>query len=116
MSGLDCYRKRNRTVCFWMTYDERRELEARIAATGLPKGEYFIRSLLHQKIEITVGKYQSDRLSLELKRLRERMDGIDGRDESLQDVLVDCKALLAQVIQITSTHTSRHEPDEEAVK
>lgn len=113
MSGLDCYRKRNRTVCFWMTYDERRELEARIAVTGLPKGEYFIRSLLHQKIEITVGKYQSDRLSLELKRLRERLDGMD---ESPQDILVDCKTLLKQVIQITSSQTSSSDTDEEVVK
>ena len=66
MSGLDKDRKRNQTVCFRMTPEERRELEARIKVSGLPKGKYFIQSVLHQEVKIAVGKYQSDRLSLEI--------------------------------------------------
>ena len=69
MSGLDKDRKRNQTVCFRMTPEERRELEARIKVSGLPKGKYFIQSILHQEVKIAVGKYQSDRLSLEIRRL-----------------------------------------------
>ena len=69
MSGLDKDRKRNQTVCFRMTPEERRELEARITVSGLPKGKYFIQSVLHQEVKIAVGKYQSDRLSLEIRRL-----------------------------------------------
>ena len=61
MSGLDKDRKRNQTVCFRMTPEERRELEARIIVSGLPKGNYFIQSVLHQEVKIAVGKYQSDR-------------------------------------------------------
>ena len=56
MSGLDKNRKRNQTVCFRMTPEERRGLEARITVSGLPKGKYFIQSLLHQEIKIAVGK------------------------------------------------------------
>ena len=41
MSGLDKDRKRNQTVCFRMTPEERRELEARITVSGLPKGKLF---------------------------------------------------------------------------
>lgn len=48
-------------------------LEARIKVCGIPKGEYFIKSLLYQRIEISVGKYKSDRLALELKKLREAL-------------------------------------------
>ena len=73
MSGLDKDRKRNQTVCFRMTPAERRELEARITVSGLPKGKYFIQSVLHQEVKIAVGKYQSDRLSLEIRRLWERL-------------------------------------------
>ena len=36
MSGLDKDRKRNQTVCFRMTPEERRKLEARITVSGLP--------------------------------------------------------------------------------
>ena len=75
MSGLDKDRKRNQTVCFRMTPEERRELEARITVSGLPKGKYFIQSVLYQEVKIAVGKYQSDRLSLEIRRLCTQFNG-----------------------------------------
>lgn len=70
MSGLDKDRLRNKTISFRVSPDERQRLEARIKVSGMPKGQYFIQSLLYQKIEVIAGKYQSDRLSLELRRLR----------------------------------------------
>ena len=100
MSGLDKDRKRNQTVCFRMTPEERRELEARInKVSGLPKGKYFIQSVLHQEVKIAVGKYQSDRLSLEIRRLWERLEHLETED--LYEVLADCRALMQQVIEIT---------------
>ena len=74
MSGLDKNRNRNQTICFRMSLAERLELEARIQASGMPKGRFFIEMLLHGEIRITVGKYQSDRLSLEIRRLRECLE------------------------------------------
>ena len=41
MSGLDKDRKRNQTVCFRMTPEERRELEARITVSGSAEREIF---------------------------------------------------------------------------
>lgn len=37
MSGLDKNRFRNQTVCFRATPEERREIEARIKVSGMPK-------------------------------------------------------------------------------
>lgn len=103
MSGLDKDRKRNQTICFRMTPEERRELEARITVSGMPKGQYFIQSLLHQEVKIAVGKYQSDRLSLEIRRLQERFDAVETTDDNdLMELLADCKALMAELIKITS--------------
>ncbi len=102
MSGLDQYRKRNRTVCFRMSLDERRELEARIAVCGMPKGQYFIQSVLHQQVVLTAGKYQSDRLSLEIKRLRIAFEGLEADDVQVLELLTDCKALMEQFIEIAS--------------
>ena len=99
MSGLYKDRKRNQTVCFRMTPEERRELEARITVSGLPKGKYFLQSVLHQEVKIAVGKYQSDRLSLEIRRLWERLEHLETED--LYEVLADCRALMQQVIEIT---------------
>ena len=104
MSGLDKDRKRNQTVCFRMTPEERRELEARIIVSGLPKGKYFIQSVLHQEVKIAVGKYQSDRLSLEIRRLWERLEHLETED--LYEVLADCRALMQQVIEITGDDCS----------
>ena len=98
MSGLDKNRKRNQTISFRMTQEERRQLEARIKVTGMPKGQYFIKSLLYQKIEIAVGKYQSDRLSLEIKRLRKFLESFKGNNnQELLNLLSDCKTLISQL-------------------
>lgn len=98
MSGLDKNRLRNQTVCFRATPEERREIEARIAVSGMPKGQYYIQSLLHQKIDIIVGKYQSDRLSLEIRRLSEHIVAFsDGGDSECRALLQDCKSLLTQL-------------------
>ncbi|HEX3016765.1 MAG TPA: hypothetical protein VHP31_02805 [Caproicibacter sp.] len=101
MSGLDKNRRRNQTICFRMSPEERRQLEARIIVSGMPKGQYFIESLLHQEIYIAVGKYQSDRLSLELRRLRETIEAIScNENEEFSTLLCDCKALLEQLMLV----------------
>lgn len=97
MSGLDRDRKRNQTISFRMSPEERRQMEARILVSGMPKGQYFIESLLHQKIQITGGKYQSDRLAMEFKRLRQQFEK-DG--EEAEEVALNCKALLDQLVQV----------------
>ena len=98
MSGSDHNRKRNQTICFRATSEERKEIEARIKVSGMPKGEYCRQSLLNQKIEINAGKYQSDRLSIEVKRLRELIKQIP--EEQFQDLLQEIKILLKQLISI----------------
>ena len=49
-------------------------------------------------------KYQSDRLSLEIRRLWERLEHLETED--LYEVLVDCRALMQQVIEITGDDCS----------
>ena len=105
MSGLDKDRKRNQTIAFRMTPEERQELEARIKVTGKPKGIYFIESLLHQEIKIAVGKYQSDRLSLEIRRLREALGNICTEDDETRQIMAECKSLIGQLIVLIEALT-----------
>lgn len=108
MSGLDKNRLRNQTVCFRATPEERRQIEARIAVSGMPKGQFYIESLIHQQINIVVGKYQSDRLSLEIRRLREQLEKISEKDkETLYEPLMDCKALLTELIGLIKNNVER---------
>ena len=112
MSGLDKDRKRNQTIAFRMTPEERQELEARIKVTGKPKGIYFIESLLHQEIKIAVGKYQSDRLSLEIRRLREALGNICTEDDETRQILAECKSLIGQLIVLIEGNISELNSDD----
>lgn len=110
MPGLVKDRYRNQTVSFRVSPEERRQIEARIIACGLPKGQYFIQSLLNQEINITLGRWQSDRLSIELRRLRELIMVLSNKDDSatLRVLLDDLKELLQQVIVITAAQKDKN--------
>ncbi|MBQ2953163.1 MAG: hypothetical protein IJE07_06360 [Clostridia bacterium] len=97
---MDHNRTRNKTVSFWMSPEEYRNLLARVKITGLAKNEFMIRALLGQQIEIRVGKFESDRLSVELKRLREALLAAECPTD-VTPLLLECRALLEQVITIT---------------
>lgn len=94
-------RVRSKTVSFYVTPLEHTEIQARIKVSGMPKGQYFIQSLLHQRIEISVGKYQSDRLSLELKKMREALKTIPDIEE-IADIVIECNTLLKQLYEVTA--------------
>ena len=94
-------RTRSKTVSFYVTPDEHTQIQARIKLSGMAKGEYFIQSLIHQKICISVGKYKSDRLSLEFKKLRETLDNLSVNDD-VEEVLYECKVLLEEMQKVTT--------------
>lgn len=103
MSNFDYNRIRNHTMSFRVSEEERRQLKARIMVTGLPIGRYIFESALHQKICIAVGKYQSDRLSIELRKLREQLAEKSKSSEELKELVTDCIYLLEQLMELITT-------------
>lgn len=102
-------RQRSHTVCFWASPEERQQIEARITVSGMPKGQYYIQSLLYQKIDIVVGKYQSDRLSLEIRRLRTQIESMGKTSSEVPTgVLGDCKALLTQLLNVMNSNNKEN--------
>ena len=97
--GHDTHKIRITTMSFRVTEEEKTELEARIKVCGLPKGEYFRQSLLHQQINITAGKFHSDRLALELPRLREALETGTVTEET-ERTLRACNELIRQIEMI----------------
>ena len=97
----DHNRTRNKTVSFRLTPEEYRQMEEPIKITGFPKNEFMIRSMLEQHISIRVGKFESDRLSLEVRRLKDVLNGVKVPEEAV-DLLLECRALMEQLIQITN--------------
>lgn len=103
MSDFDYNRIRNHTMSFRVSEEERRQLKARIMVTGLPVGRYILESSLHQKICIAVSKYQSDRLSIELRKLREQLAETSKSSEELKELVTDCTYLLEQLMELITT-------------
>ena len=111
MPGLDKDRKRNRTISFRMSPEEAAQLEARINVCSVPKGQYFIESLLHNKIIVWFGKYESDILGFELQRLRGKIDDmlLENDNQQLIYALEDCKLLLTELCSLL-TAKNGYEP------
>ncbi len=109
MSGLDQNRLRNQMVSFRVSPNEGRELEARVKLSGMPKGEFIVSMCLHGAIGIKAGKYQSDRLSLEIRKLREWLEmayAKGGQDNMQTELLRDCIALIAQIARCSEATTN----------
>ena len=104
MSGLDKNRFRNQTICFRASYEERRTIEERIKVSGIPKGRFYLDSALQSKIIISVGKFESDKLSLEIRRLRRALENAGTDDNDLYAALVDCRALFEQMISVLESN------------
>ncbi len=118
MSGLDKNKFRNQSMCFRASYEERRMIEERIKISGIPKGRFYLDSALKSKIIISVGKFESDKLSLEIRRLRQALEDAGTDDNDLYAALVDCRALFEQMIIMLESnydnpaHWARDEPEE----
>lgn len=101
MRYVDHYRTRDKAVTFRLTPEEYRQMEEQIKITGLAKSEFMIQSMFEQKIEIRVGKFESDRLSLEVRRLKDALNSTEVPEEAIP-LLLECRALMEQFIQITN--------------
>ena len=116
MSGLDKNRFRNQTICFRASYEERRAIKERIKISGIPKGKFYLDSALKSKIVISVGKFESDKLRLEIRRLRRALEDAGTDDNELYAALVDCRALFEHMIVVLESnydnpaHRVRDEP------
>ena len=117
MSGLDKNRFRNQSMCFRASYEERRAIEEKMKIAGIPKGKFYLESALNQKIIISVGKFESDKLSIEIRRLRQALENAGTDDNELYAALVDCRALFEQMLRVLESnyddpsHKARDEPD-----
>ena len=92
-------RKRPIVVAFRVSAQELAAIRERVFLSGKNKATFFLDSLLHQKIEITAGKFASDRLSLEVKRLAKALEIKDVK-EDLRELLFECRELVGQLISL----------------
>ena len=76
-------RFRRNTIAFWLSDEEKAQVEAKIILSGLSKGEYYRKSILGQKVTVTAGTYMSNRVAKVLEHILEHLKSGDIEDEKL---------------------------------
>ena len=76
-------RFRRNTIAFWLSDEEKAQVEARIILLGLPKGDYYRKAILGQKVTITAGNYMSNRVAKVLEQILVHLKKGNTEDEKL---------------------------------
>ena len=76
-------RFRRNTIAFWLSDEEKAQVEARIVLSGIPKGDYYRKAVLGQAVTITAGNYMSNRVAKVLEKILKQMENGNTEDEKL---------------------------------
>ena len=76
-------RFRHNTIAFWLSDEEKSQVEARIILSGLTKGEYYRRSILGQEVIVTAGNYMSNRVAKALEQIALHLENGNVEDEKM---------------------------------
>ena len=76
-------RFRHNTIAFWLSDEEKAQVEARIILSGLPKGDYYRKAILGQEVTVTAGNYMSNRVAKVLEQILEHLKKGYTEDEEL---------------------------------
>ena len=81
-------RFRHNTIAFWLSDEEKAEVEAQIILSGVPKGEYYRKAVLGQEITVVSGSYMSFRLSKVLEQICAELHNGNSENELLLRALI----------------------------
>ena len=76
-------RFRHNTIAFWLSDEEKAQVEARIILSGLSKGDYYRKAVLGQEVTVTAGNYMSNRVAKVLEQILEHLKSGNTEDEKL---------------------------------
>ena len=76
-------RFRRNTIAFWLSDEEKAQVEARIILSGLPKGDYYRKAILGQEVTVNAGNYMSNRVAKVLERILVDLKDGNTEDEKL---------------------------------
>ena len=76
-------RYRHNTIAFWLSDEEKSQVEARIILSGLPKGDYYRQAILGQEVTVVAGNYMSNRVAKVLEQILEHLKSGNTEDEKI---------------------------------
>ena len=87
-------RLRSRVVGFRMSESESKELNLKVAASGMNKQDYIIESLLKRNIRIVGGRKVIREVQMQLEAILEELQFMDENTDIDEDVIMPLKAVL----------------------
>ncbi|MBR5565779.1 MAG: hypothetical protein IKW08_06415 [Roseburia sp.] len=85
---MDYKRERCNIIAFRLSDVEKSKVEARLILSGLPKGEYYRKSVLGQEVKVVAGDYMSNRVAIVLERILEQIKEGNTKEEVLLTELI----------------------------
>ena len=76
-------RFRRNTIAFWLSDEEKSQVEAKIILSGLSKGDYYRQAILGQEVTVIAGNYISNRVAKVLEQILEHLESGNTEDEKL---------------------------------
>ena len=81
-------RFRHNSITFWLSDEEKSQVEAKILLSGLSKGEYYRKSILEQEVTVMAGYYMSVRMARVLEQILEYLkEGHTEEEKILQELI-----------------------------
>ena len=101
-------RHRPKTVAFRVTEEEDLRIVQRVKITGEVKGDYLRSMALNGEINISVGKFKSDKLALAIRKLSEVLNEhlISGKNDEISNKILETHLLLEELQKIMTRDTS----------
>ena len=96
-------RYRDTSVTFRLTAEERDAVHFRAKMLGIPLQDMFLKTFINQPIEISMGMFDSERIAIEIRKLRKTIENLSADDESIKAEISRCRNCLNQLeIVLTS--------------
>ena len=85
-------RFRRNTIAFWLSDEEKAQVEAGIILSGLSKGDHYRKAVLGQEVTVTAGNYMSNRVAKVLEQILDHLK--NGNTEDVKLLMELIKQLL----------------------
>ena len=76
-------RFRRNTIAFWLSDEEKSQVEAKIILSGVSKGEYYRKAVLGQEVTVIAGNYMSIRVAKVLEQILVHLQNGNTEEEGL---------------------------------
>ena len=102
-------RHRPRTLAFRCTDEEFEIIDKRIKVTGEIKGDYLRDAVLNAEVHISVGKFKSDKLALEIRNItRELQNALQSNiTEEIAEVIDKNQIMFKELYELVTKETGR---------